>query len=153
MSPFRICVSTRKRIWPTRQRITNSTFKPVNFILTQNFTYDYKTTNTKEVGIVLIFYRSAVKRKRIFYHVSSSFSRLRESAGLHSSYNKGERTRAHKNRLEIELKCHLELIEVIELECSSQSCSVICISICSNSWPKQHSTETNIYIIYLIGIN
>ena len=28
-----------KRIWPTRQRITNLTFKPVNFILTQKFTY------------------------------------------------------------------------------------------------------------------
>ena len=66
---------------------------------------DYvKTTNTKEMGIVLIFCRSAAKRKRIFYHLSSVFSRLRES-GLHLlTINAKERGRT--NRLEIELKCH-----------------------------------------------
>ena len=94
------------------------------------------------MGIVLIFYRSVVKRKRIFYHLSSVFSRLRES-GLHLlTINAKERGRT--NRLEIELKC-TALIEVVELERSSQSCSVICISIYSDCWPKQHSTETNIY--------
>ena len=55
------------------------------------------------MGIVLIFYRSAVKRKRIFYHLSSVVSRLRES-GLHLlTINAKERGRT--DWLEIELRC------------------------------------------------